>query len=140
MTGIGSDRGSGTFNDGANLGGFGGGDSSLAFQGEVNTIRSGSNSLMGTAFGEAQKGWADFSCAIFDGNNPPEITNGSNGQQSQNSSEDIYKNSGLVLGLASTNRGDALSEAVKNNLASQISLNGTIDVRKLMDQTRRQLT
>lgn len=148
MASVGGDQGSGMFNDSTSLFGPAGGDSSAAFQGEVNSIReSGNNGAFNTAVGESQKGWADFSCAIFDGNNPPEITdgpsgqNGPNNQNSENLSnrmEDADRNTALAVGLGSIKTGDKLSESVKDNLAIQMASTGTIDVKTLMGDIRKQ--
>lgn len=148
MASVGSDRGSGMFNDSTSSSGPVGGDSSAAFQDQMSSIQgSGDNGAFNTAVGESQKGWADFSCAIFDGNNPPEITDGPsgqnapNGQNSENLSnrmEDFDRNTALAVGLGSIKTGDKLSESVKDNLAIQMASTGTINVKTLMGDIRKQ--
>lgn len=146
MAGVGSDQGSGTFNDGANLFAAARSDSSAAFQGEVNSMRqaSGNTSMFGTGVSEAQKGWADFSCAIFDGNNPPQITDGGSTPVAQNTqnrpepTDNPDRNIALAVGLANIKPGDALSETVKDSVAEQMASNGSVDVKALMAQVRRQ--
>lgn len=149
MAGVGSDQGSGAFNDSANIFAAARTDSSAAFQGEVNSMRSasGNTSMFGTGVSEAQKGWADFSCAIFDGNNPPQITGmestnptgpNSQNQNRSDSAENTDRNTALAAGLASIRVGDALSETVKDTVAEQMASNGSVDVKALMAQVRRQ--